>query len=86
MQRLMPSKGGTIRRGALVTSRSGTGPGPYCQSGAIGHHTETKLSKITDGISNTYLIGEKYIMPAYYECAARLGWRLRRQPIGLCGL
>ncbi len=52
---------------ALVTSRSGTGPGPYCQSGAIGHHTETKLSKITDGISNTYLIGEKYIMPAYYD-------------------
>ncbi|HEX3600696.1 MAG TPA: DUF1559 domain-containing protein [Lacipirellulaceae bacterium] len=46
-------------------------PAPYepynCQSGVIGYHSELKLSQITDGASNTYLIGEKYVPTAFYE-------------------
>jgi prepilin-type N-terminal cleavage/methylation domain-containing protein/prepilin-type processing-associated H-X9-DG protein len=42
----------------------------YCQSGAVGYRSETKPSQITDGTSNTYLVGEKYLPPTFYETAA----------------
>jgi prepilin-type N-terminal cleavage/methylation domain-containing protein/prepilin-type processing-associated H-X9-DG protein len=38
-----------------------------CQSGVVGYHIELKLAQITDGTSNTYLIGEKYVPTALYE-------------------
>lgn len=56
-----------------IVSRSGTAPGPYCQSGAVGHHSEIKISQISDGASNTYLIGEKYLFPPYYETSVAAG-------------
>jgi len=50
-----------------VAGRGGTNVPQYCQSGTIGHHSECKMSQIADGTSNTYLLGEKYMMPIYYE-------------------
>jgi prepilin-type processing-associated H-X9-DG protein len=51
----------------IQTTRQGAGPQFFCQTGVIHYHSELKLSQISDGTSNTYLIGEKYMMPEYYE-------------------
>jgi prepilin-type N-terminal cleavage/methylation domain-containing protein/prepilin-type processing-associated H-X9-DG protein len=53
-----------------TVSRSGLTTPPYCQSGVITYHSETKLSQITDGTTNTYLVGEKFLTPLMYEAAA----------------
>ena len=45
---------------------TGCDGGPYGVSGVICRHSTCKLSSITDGVSNTYLIGEKYMDPDYY--------------------
>ena len=58
---------------APVTTRQGTGPQQYCQSGVMGYHSELKLSQISDGTSNTYLLGEKYLFPAYYDSSVASG-------------
>jgi len=50
-----------------VTTRFGTGPPPWCQTGVMHYHSQIKTSQITDGTSNTYLIGEKFLSPAQYE-------------------
>jgi prepilin-type N-terminal cleavage/methylation domain-containing protein/prepilin-type processing-associated H-X9-DG protein len=39
----------------------------FCQSGVMYFKSELKLSRITDGTSNTYLLGEKFIDPDGYE-------------------
>jgi prepilin-type N-terminal cleavage/methylation domain-containing protein/prepilin-type processing-associated H-X9-DG protein len=57
----------------LVASRSGTAPPFACQSGVMGYHSEVKLKQITDGTSNTYLVGEKFLSPKYYETALAAG-------------
>jgi prepilin-type processing-associated H-X9-DG protein len=51
----------------ITTTRQGTGTPFYCQSGAIGYHAELKIGQIQDGTSNTYLLGEKYLTPKWYE-------------------
>ncbi len=56
-----------------VVSRQGTVPPLACQSGVIGYHSEVKLKQITDGTSNTYLVGEKFLSPKYYEIALAQG-------------
>jgi prepilin-type N-terminal cleavage/methylation domain-containing protein/prepilin-type processing-associated H-X9-DG protein len=38
-----------------------------CQSGVSYYRSEVKLSMITDGTSNTYMVGEKYLRPEVYE-------------------
>jgi prepilin-type N-terminal cleavage/methylation domain-containing protein len=38
----------------------------YCQDGVIYIRSETEIRNIPDGTSNTYLIGEKYVMPEAY--------------------
>jgi len=38
-----------------------------CQSGVTFVRSETKIGQISDGASNTYLVGEKYMMPNEYE-------------------
>src|SRR4051812_29540904 len=50
-----------------VTSRQGTGPPHECQSGAMSYHSDVRLKQITDGASNTYLIGERFLQPTQYE-------------------
>src|SRR5262249_48474808 len=37
------------------------------QTGVIYYRSEVSGKKITDGTSNTYLIGEKFLPPAWYE-------------------
>ena len=58
---------------AIVTTRQGTGAQPFCQSGVMHYHSEIKLSQISDGTSSTYMIGEKYVMPGFYEEAPASG-------------
>lgn len=38
-----------------------------CQSGVMHIRSEIKLSRITDGTTKTYLIGEKYMNPDFYD-------------------
>jgi prepilin-type processing-associated H-X9-DG protein len=39
----------------------------HCQTGVMYYRSEVKPSKITDGTSSTYLVGEKYLFPDAYE-------------------
>jgi prepilin-type processing-associated H-X9-DG protein len=50
-----------------VPGRSGTAPQKFCQSGVMNYSAEIKLSQISDGTANTYLLGEKYLDPRRYE-------------------
>jgi prepilin-type N-terminal cleavage/methylation domain-containing protein/prepilin-type processing-associated H-X9-DG protein len=50
-----------------IANRGGSAPSQYCQSGVLFYHSELRGSKIQDGTSNTYLIGEKFMDPTYYE-------------------
>jgi prepilin-type N-terminal cleavage/methylation domain-containing protein/prepilin-type processing-associated H-X9-DG protein len=50
-----------------VPGRGGSAPPQFCQSGVMHYHSELKLAKIADGTSHTYLLGEKYLYPLYYE-------------------
>jgi prepilin-type processing-associated H-X9-DG protein len=56
-----------------ITSRAGTGPPPTCQDGVIGYHSQLKVRQISDGTSKTYLLGEKFQSPKYYENAPAAG-------------
>jgi prepilin-type N-terminal cleavage/methylation domain-containing protein/prepilin-type processing-associated H-X9-DG protein len=52
---------------------------PFCQTGIMYYRSELKVSRITDGTTNTYLVGEKYLRPEAYEGAATSsepGWSL----------
>lgn len=39
----------------------------WCQTGVMYYRSETKLSKIIDGTTSTYLVGEKYLFPDAYD-------------------
>jgi prepilin-type N-terminal cleavage/methylation domain-containing protein/prepilin-type processing-associated H-X9-DG protein len=43
--------------------------GIYYQTGVIYYRSEVSSKKITDGASNTYLVGEKFLTPLMYEAA-----------------
>ena len=45
---------------------TGCDGGPVGCNGVICRHSTCRMSSITDGTSNTYLIGEKYMNPDYY--------------------
>lgn len=52
----------------------------HCQNGISYYRSEVKMRMITDGASNTYMIGEKYLFPDAYEGGALAttapGWTL----------
>jgi prepilin-type N-terminal cleavage/methylation domain-containing protein/prepilin-type processing-associated H-X9-DG protein len=52
----------TVARGNVTYPR-------FCQSGVMSYHSEIKLSQVTDGTSNTYLVGEKFLSPQFYDTA-----------------
>lgn len=41
----------------------------FCQTGISFYRSDLKIAKISDGTTNTYLIGEKYLKPEAYEGA-----------------
>jgi prepilin-type N-terminal cleavage/methylation domain-containing protein len=45
-------------------------PSQYC-TGVIYYRSEIRLAQVTRGTSNTYLLGEKYMDPARYNCVPR---------------
>jgi hypothetical protein len=53
----------------LTASRGGPQVSRFCQAGVIGYRSETKLSQVGDGTSNTYMLGEKFLSPDMYEVA-----------------
>lgn len=46
---------------------------PFCQSGVMYYRSDLKLSQITDGMTSTYLVGEKYLRPEAYDCTVISG-------------
>ena len=50
-----------------ATSSIGLPTNKFCQSGVIYFRSELKISRITDGTTNTYLVGEKYLFPDAYD-------------------
>jgi prepilin-type processing-associated H-X9-DG protein len=56
-----------------VVSRVGTGPPATCQDGIIVYHGQVKVRQVSDGTAKTYLIGEKFLSPKYYETASTPG-------------
>ena len=53
---------------AFADARGFTWPVSYASDGAIYTLSTTRMREITDGASNTYLIGEKYLNPdRYYD-------------------
>jgi prepilin-type N-terminal cleavage/methylation domain-containing protein len=49
-----------------LTALSGTGENTKLQTGVSYYHSEISIARIEDGTSNTYLIGEKSVLPEAY--------------------
>lgn len=45
----------------------------YCQTGVVFYRSEIKTTMITDGTSKTYLVGEKWMNPDFYDYAEITG-------------
>ncbi len=59
----------------------------YCQSGVVGPASETTISQISDGVSNTYFVGEKFVNPDEYAggTATGSGLSLATNQAAYCG-
>jgi hypothetical protein len=53
----------------VTQSRSGPQVSRFCQSGVIHYHSDITIAQITDGTTNTYMLGEKFLSPDMYEVA-----------------
>jgi prepilin-type N-terminal cleavage/methylation domain-containing protein/prepilin-type processing-associated H-X9-DG protein len=62
----MPSGPGTLAEGDSWTNVQWNAQFHTLDSGVIFCHSATTMADITDGASNTYLIGEKYVNPDVY--------------------
>ena len=56
-----------------IANRGGPTVSKFGQSGVIHYRSEIKFSNINDGSAKTYLIGEKFMSPYYYESLAPAG-------------
>lgn len=65
--------GGTSTFDSGGSSNPDVPPAVYKSEGVAYRAAICKLKEIVDGTSNTYLIGEKYINPDFYETADDLG-------------
>lgn len=57
----------------LQSSRTSRRYITFCQTGVMYIRSELRFAQITDGTSNTYLVGEKYLQPEAYDGATDPG-------------
>jgi prepilin-type processing-associated H-X9-DG protein len=62
----MPGGPSDVVTGDTWSAGSWTGQAHTKDTGVMFMHSAIKLAEITDGASNTYMIGEKYCMPDHY--------------------
>ena len=48
-------------------------PNPAASTGIVFVRSQTAMAHVRDGATNTYLVGEKYVMPDYYETGQSYG-------------
>src|SRR5690606_15261302 len=65
--------GGTIKMDRDGSNNKKAPPQPLLSDGVAGSAALILLADVRDGTSNTYLVGEKYVMPDHYEDAGDLG-------------
>jgi prepilin-type processing-associated H-X9-DG protein len=62
-------------------SNSASADFKFCQTGIMYYHSELKPARITDGTTQTYLVGEKYCDPLNYEAEGLTGQQDENQDI-----
>ncbi len=58
---------------SIVGAASYKWPDPGLSNGIVYTRSQIKMRQVTDGASNTYLVGEKYLDPNRYEDGSSLG-------------
>jgi hypothetical protein len=58
---------------SITAAASYKWPDPGLSNGIVYTRSEIKMRQVTDGMSNTYLVGEKYLDPNRYEDGSSLG-------------
>jgi prepilin-type N-terminal cleavage/methylation domain-containing protein len=70
---VLPESPATLAAGDATSLASWAGYPGNNVNGVVGLHVMVPLNKITDGLSNTYMVGEKNLSPDWYATGASLG-------------